>query len=342
MTKTPIQWCDFSLNPFRFRNLKTGKVGHHCTKISPGCKNCYASKLNGGPYLSGLTFIEENKAKGQFFLDLQALRTLMRRKKPAKVFWCDMTDIFLEDYPDEWIDQCFAAMALTPHLTHQVLTKRAERMSSYFASDPWPRISLEGSKLCGLSWVNVPLSNVWLGVSVENQQYADERIPHLLRTPAAVRFVSYEPALGPVDFRNIQYRDEDLECCWNVVDGIHQILNSTSVDAIVTSELDGIPKLDWIIIGGESGPSARPFNIAWARQTIKQCRVAGTACFVKQLGAHPYSEKTTHCSDPGATHDIANGGYYRVEPLSLKDRKGGDMAEWFEDLRVREMPELIA
>ena len=124
MTKTPIQWTDFSVNPFKFRNLETGKVGHHCTKISDGCKLCYASKLNGGPYLSGLTYIAENKAKGEFFLDEAVLQKVLKRKKPARIFWCDMTDMFLEDYPDDWIDRCFAVMALTPQHTHQVLTDR--------------------------------------------------------------------------------------------------------------------------------------------------------------------------------------------------------------------------
>lgn len=174
MTKTPIEWADFSVNPFRFRNLKTGKVGHHCTKISPGCKNCYSSKMQAGPYLSGLTFIEENKPKGEFFLDERTLEQVLRRRKPAKIFWCDMTDMFLDDYPDEWIDRCFAVMALTPQHTHQVLTKRADRMRHWAASK-------RGHFTCeyrpGYSVSRLmPLHNVWMGASVEDEPHARKRI----------------------------------------------------------------------------------------------------------------------------------------------------------------------
>ena len=141
-----------------------------------------------------------------------------------------------------------------------------------------------------LTW---PLPNVWLGVSVENQATADERIPLLLQTPAKKRFISYEPALSAVDF----------------------------------ARLFATLGIDQLIIGGESGPGSRPFDIQWARDTIAQCKAAGVACFVKQLGARPYAM-------------VQPDGYekpYRTEP-ELADRKGGDMAEWPEDLRVREFP----
>lgn len=332
MTKTPIEWADFTVNPFRFRNLKTGKVGHHCTKISPGCKNCYSGKMQTGPYLSGLAFIEENKPKGEFFLDERALEQVLRRKKPARIFWCDMTDMFLEDYPDEWIDRCFAVMVLTPQHTHQVLTKRAERMQYVMTK------VIQTQKF----W---PMPNVWLGVSVENQQYADERIPHLLRTPAAIRFVSHEPALGPVDFGN--YGDESLECnyCmrWRgsedeaIPDGKEDdpgFLCPKCGEACSHLPLD--ERLDWIIVGGESGPAARPFDLAWARQTISQCKAAGVACFVKQLGSDPREGSANgNCRNMDCTHPDC--GYIRHE---LNDSKGGDMAEWPADLRVREFPEV--
>ena len=169
-----------------------------------------------------------------------------------------MSDLFHESLPDAAIDRVFAVMADCPQHTFQVLTKRPERMLQYVTGKPLP--------------------NLWLGTSVENQATADVRLPLLLQVPAAVRFVSYEPALGPVGFAFA---------------------------------------VDWIIVGGESGPGARPFDIAWARQTIAHCGTTRTACFVKQLGAKPIEG---------------------CHPLALRDRKGGDWSEWPEDLRVRQFP----
>jgi protein gp37 len=133
------------------------------------------------------------------------------------------------------------------------------------------------------------LPNVWLGVSVENQQYADERIPLLLQTPAALRFISAEPLLGPLDLQPaVRYAP-----------------------------------IDWVIVGGESGPGARPFDLAWARSIVQQCQAAGVACFVKQVGAKPVFE--------GTPVGVFEGYDY-------EDPKGGDPSEWPEDLRVREFP----
>jgi protein gp37 len=302
MNKTPIQWTDFTVNPFRFRNLETGKVGHYCAKISPGCKNCYSDKMQGGPYLSGLTFIAENKPRGEFFLDEGALQQVLRRKKPCRIFWCDMTDMFLEDYPDEWIDRCFAAMALTPHITHQVLTKRAQRRRGYltagrFQSDARVRIyncaALANPSIdAKFQW---PLPNVWLGVSVEDRARKD-RIDLLRKTPALVRFLSLEPLL------------EDL------------------------GQLD-LSGIHWVIIGGESGPKARMCDVAWIRSIVEQCRAAGVPCFVKQLGTQPMSQTIDH----GVVYagSSAKPPQYR---LLLYDCKGGDISEWPADLRVREFP----
>jgi protein gp37 len=169
-----------------------------------------------------------------------------------------------------------------------------------------------------------PLKNVWLGVSVEDQRTADERIPVLLSLPAAVRWVSYEPALGPVRFERIE--SEDGEAWVNALTGWWSG-NDTPW-----------PSLDWIVVGGESGPGARPFDLAWARSTISACREAGVPVFVKQLGAHPV------VSVEGAL--VARGLYptdmgpagRRPEPWHLDDHKGGDPSEWPEDLRVREWP----
>jgi protein gp37 len=625
MNKTPIQWTDFTVNPFRFRNLKTGKVGHYCTKITPGCKNCYAGKMQEGPYLSGLTYIEENKAKGEFFLDEAVLQQVLRRKKPARIFWCvaedtkvtmadgsekpiadivageyvlgdeggrlvpslcgfagptahdcistvstvsgkmlraslghriktqrgyvrvdnltqddmldilvysgtqnirqavclqerrtealgvqadqvlsgaggmfedrtvlpirpyrrggdadvpenarrlfsphneynqhgrrvnplapeillascgavqelqasavskgsaeriwdrsisegctailgsetaamypteeihcvppksalasgsdagddgyypgctdferswskvsrieasdkretlydlstethnffangvlvhncDMTDMFLEDYPDEWIDRCLAVMALTPHLTHQVLTKRAKRLWEYSAGEESPyyyactRVEKLARQIARdmamdqpppMEW---PLPNVWLGVSVEDRQRLD-RIDQLRRTPAAVRFLSLEPLL------------EDLG---NIAPylGI-----GTFEDSLHPRPGWNIP-IDWVIVGGESGPGARPIDLAWVRSIVAQCKATNVPCFVKQLGARPFADNEPIPTWPITLEmkSVPLGGGMRDWPV-LKDRKGGDPSEWPEDIRVREMPELMS
>lgn len=319
MAKTSIEWTDFSINPFRARAIETGKVGHWCEKISAGCKNCYASRQQS-PYLTQIEYRAENRSKVELFFDEKAIEQVLRRKKPTRFFWCDMTDMFLADYPDEWIDRCFAAMALTPQHTHMVLTKRAERMREYcrrlFAGRGIDvRIykhvyQLNGRKTLeetGNVVPSSPLSNVWLGVSVEGDSQ-HQRIWNLLKTPAALRFISYEPALESLDLDK-----------W---------------DAICKTWRRGATMgtyLDWVICGGESGPGARPFNVAWARQVIQQCRESGVPCFVKQLGAKPEKRSLDFGSMEGP--EVS-------EPLKLRDRKGGDMDEWPADLRVREVPEV--
>ena len=254
-----------------------------------------------------------------------ALDIPLRARKPTTYFVNSMSDLFHKDVPDDFIAAVFGVMAACPQHTFQVLTKRAERMAEWgaWAADqgvaggcPIPMALTDELPIKGLSKRPIatawPLPNVWLGVSVETQEYADERIPHLLATPAAVRFVSYEPALGPVDFFAFlrgDIRDESLAA-----------LRSPPM-----------PGLDWIIVGGESGHGARPFDLAWARSTIAQCRAAGTAVFFKQAGSDPM-----YRPDTGLTF-IEDGGPLPV-PLVFRDRKGGDMAEWAVDLRVREWP----
>lgn len=196
-------------------------------------------------------------------------------------------------------------IAATPRLDWLVLTKRPEVAAEYFrrrkggqhwaAAEAYRNIVYgEDSDVdLGDGLADWPPRNLWLGVSAENQEYADERIPILLQIPAAVRFVSYEPALGPVDFR-----------------------------PFLASEL-----LDWVIVGGESGSKARPFDVSWARDTIRQCREAGVAVFCKQLGAEPF--------------DVIRANQQHLldrEHLGITDPKGGNIDEWEEDLRVREFP----
>lgn len=306
--KTGIQWTDATWNPI---------VG--CSIVSPGCTNCYAMKMAarvermaptcGGVARSiytGTTREVNGNAVWTGIMRMGNDATLslpLRWKRPRRIFVNSMGDLFHESVPDEWIDRVFAVMALAPWHTFQVLTKRSKRMREYVtalgAADWQARLgntlrrSLATAPGGRPSW---PLPNVHLGVSAEDQTRADERIPDLLATPAAVRFVSAEPMLGPISFR------------WAKWQGLGDR---------ITDHLDGLRRLDWIIVGGESGKGARPFDIGWAREILHQCRVAGVAAFMKQVGSNPV---------------------YGGEPLAFHNHKGGDPNEWPADLRVQESP----
>ncbi len=297
---TPIEWTDETWNPVR-----------GCSRVSEGCRNCYAERQaarfsgqrkvgddhEGGPiYADGpfSGFVSEVNGHASWTGKVELIESKLQEplgwKRPRRIFVNSMSDLFHEALPDEAIARVFHVMHQARQHTFQVLTKRAPRMNSFCGS--W---LMHSGFSPGGPW---PLPNVWLGVSVEDQRTADERIPLLLETPAAVRFVSYEPALGPVSFHAFV--------------GSHPALDR--------------PGLDWIIVGGESGPGARPFDIGWARNTIAQCKAAGVACFVKQLGAHPYIERD------------AEGAFCPDYEYRLADKKGGDWTEWPADLRLREFP----
>lgn len=323
MSVTSIEWTDRTWNPVR-----------GCSRVSEGCRHCYAERVaarfSGGRETAGVDedgpfvgregpfvgFAEmhhgEPRWTGRVELVPSKLDEPLRWRKPCRVFVNSMSDLFHESLPDEAIDQVFAVMALAPQHTFQVLTKRPKRMLDYLRSKPPGRKVLVGGKLhpgTALAPHEWPLPNVWLGVSVEDQETANERVPLLLETPAAVRFVSYEPALGPADFERWMH---DSDC---LASEVPFCICSTPREVAV----------DWIIVGGESGPGARPFDVAWARSTIAQCEAAGVACFVKQLGSYAVLDPRYDRSISGASR-------------KLSDRKGGDQSEWPEDLRVREFP----
>lgn len=340
--KEGIQWTDFTANAFKLE-LPDGKRVNACVKISEGCRNCYSETMTNHYWPrteteAGRTFPGFSLPllqRGKPWLDTELFRKLLRWKpKPPfkspdgrpKVFAFDMTDFFLDLWPDEFLDQFMAVVAIRQDVDFQILTKRAERMHRYFTTGRGPvtrqmcidRAAAEmigGDPLNGPPW---PLPNLFLGVSAEDQARADERIPILLRTPAAVRFVSYEPALGPVDMAYAVHRRRL-----------------------------GDSQPDWIIIGGESGHDARPFNIEWARNTIAQCKAARVACFVKQLGAR-ITIKNDSLSEWGRDGDCVTAydsdaptHQGQEEDFFLEDSHGGDWNEWPERLRVREWPTRI-
>lgn len=278
MGLTSIEWTDRVWNPTR-----------GCSRISEGCRNCYAERIAArfsdgreqkpvrqgefhgfairtpsGPRWTGKVELIESK-----------LTEPLHWKKPQRVFVNSMSDLFHEALPDEAIDRVFAVMALCPQITFQVLTKRPARMLQWFKGDGrsrwedhvYNRAYLMSTKCSAAVPSTWPLPNVWLGVSVEDQATADERIPLLLQTPAAIRFVSYEPALGPVDFSD--FLPGRINPHW-------------------TGHADDNPRsewgLDWIIAGGESGSGARPPHPDWFRQVRDQCIAADVAFFFKQWG----------------------------------------------------------
>jgi protein gp37 len=305
--KTLIEWTDATWNPI------TG-----CSIVSPGCTNCYAMRLAGTrmkyhPTRIGLTV--DSKAgpvwNGQVRFNEQALDQPLRWRRPRRIFVCAHGDLFAEGVPDEWIDRVFAVMALSPQHTFQVLTKRPARMRSYLADRDAVTLRLErpmeelnkarGGRF-GLSAYELPyrdgpwpLPNVWLGTSVEDQRRADERIPELLATPAAVRFISAEPLLGPIALDRIclvPQRPGSIRA------GIH--INAlagrfceSGMPYFDRWNDDGtaapgaqVSKLDWVIVGGESGPNARPMHPDWARSLRDQCAAAGVAFLFKQWGEY--------------------------------------------------------
>ncbi len=304
---THIEWTDATWNPV------TG-----CSVVSPGCTNCYAMRLAGTrlkdhPSRQGLT--RDTKSgpvwTGEVRFNEGWLDQPLRWKKPRRIFVCAHGDLFHESVPDAWIDQVFAVMALAPHHTFQVLTKRAARMRAYM-SDPrtigriynlvCDRVILEAHDVVliapGVSELTAPpgtrvyldrwpLPNVWLGVSAEDEPRADERIPELLATPAAVRWVSLEPMVGPADLTPALFifTHEDQAILDAAGDSDDLPILPFRDPATTPAAEVCTPRLDWVVLGGESGPGARPMHPDWARQVRDACAAAGVPFFFKQWGA---------------------------------------------------------
>lgn len=310
MADTAIDWTDKVWNPVR-----------GCAIVSAGCKNCYAMRQahrfsRPGAAYEGLTQLTKRgpvwTGAARFVPD--KLPEPLTWSTPARVFVNSMSDLFHGDVTDEEIAAVFGVMAGCPQHTFQILTKRPARMLEWFR---WVAADVDAPpvQVCEVEAANRidcdqlappwPLPNVWLGVSVEDQPTADARIPLLLQTPAAVRFVSAEPLLGPID---LDYYMEAGRC-------------EAAPDA----------RLHWVIAGGESGPGARPCCVSWLRNIVHDCEHAGVPVFVKQMGARPYEAADSAPLDDGAW-PVGNW-------LHFDDRKGGDPAEWTEYLRVRQFPE---
>ena len=256
--RTHIEWCHATVNAIS-----------GCTVVSPGCTNCYAMRAGGHKRprhpSNGLTMPSNagHVWTGAVRLNDEWLRRPLTWQKPRRIFWNAHRDAWHESVPVEWVDREFAVAALTPHHRHLFLTKRSALMRAYINDVATPERILEQCKALGglpTHW-QWPLPNVWLGVSVEDQQRAHERIPDLLDTPAAVRWLSAEPLLGGIGIA--EYLPNPL---WN------------DLPSWKSAEID------WIVCGGESGPGARPMHPAWPLWLRKQCEIANIPFLFKQWG----------------------------------------------------------
>lgn len=336
MSDTSIEWADKTWNCLR-----------GCSLTSDGCRNCYAMRQAhrfsgpGGPY-EGLTVLTATGPKwsGEVREVPGKLGEPMGWRKPSRIFVNSMSDVFHDDVSDGFIDRMFGVMMLCPQHIFQILTKRPERMFQYMnepgraaavmaaaareAFDQDTLVARHGKmpktaeyhweapdelahiQVKGGTW---PPPNVWLGTSVENQKTADIRVPLLVQTMAAVRWLSVEPMLGPVNLGLLGTCPKT----WGVgycllADRIH-----------------------WVVCGGESGPGARSFDVHWADNLMRECRSTRVAFFMKQVGSRPI-RSDLHVPVDGkqpSTREIR---------IRMNDRKGGDMSEWPKDLRVREYP----
>ena len=317
---TKIEWADATVNAI-----------NGCSVTSPGCTNCYAMKLAGTrmkthPTRAGLTI--ESKTgpvwNGEVRLHEPALLQPLSWSKPRRIFWNAHGDTFHEAVPDEWIDRIFAVAALTPQHTHMILTKRSKRMREYFTKvrvcdgvcdsmsivwDVAQNMAIEHGLLDRYQPTIRVLPNVWLGVSVEDQTRADERIPDLLATPAAVRFLSCEPLLGPVDLTDLTIRVRPGEepsglAGLDALTGVHWDAEDTIVGIYGNPD----PRIDWVIAGGESGPHhARPMHPDWARSLRDQCAAAGVPFHFKQWGEWRIAD-----CELGAAPKVRDRDFWRV------------------------------
>lgn len=288
---TGIEWCDSTWNPIR-----------GCSRVSEGCRNCYAETVAarfsgiGRPYHGLATFkiigqgTPEERVEARWTGEVQFIEKHLRDplswKTPARIFVNSMSDLFHPGVRDSWLAEIFDVMARAPQHTYIVLTKRPDRMLDALTAASDPAVASSFAQTYGQPW---PPPNWWFGVSVEDQATAEYRVPILLKCRAAVRFISYEPALRPVDFEK----------------------------AIGRPELAHL--LDWVIVGGESGPRARPMHSDWARSARDFCAATGVAFFFKQYGewspTGPLNAR--QCAISGATGRI-------VEPVIVDKFAFGD------------------
>lgn len=285
-----IEWTDHTFNPW---------VG--CTKISSGCDHCYAeswAKRSGRVVWGGeRRRTSEAYWKQPLKWNAEAQRDGVRRR----VFCASLADVFDNDVPDQWRADLFSMIRRTPHLDWLLLTKRVGNVWRLTQSAMWASGMHPGMH-------HTLPANVWLGITVVNQEEADRDIPKLLEVQASVRFLSCEPLLGSLDLARMTARCES-----------GTLYNFNCLRSDYGRGTPEHPAVDWVIVGGESGARARPFVLGWAKDIVRQCREAAVPVFVKQVGANPVNREGERCQH-------------------ILNRKGSVMEEWPEELRVRQFP----
>jgi protein gp37 len=301
---TKIQWAHHTWSPWR-----------GCTKVSEGCRNCYAEALSKhNPKTMGVWGPTGHRAINADWEKPLRWNEAARKAGERRRVFPSLCDVF-EDRADlvEARAQFFTLIDSTPHLDWLLLTKRPQNIKHM-----WPTMTYldeKGSKWGETRWhhrLTITRKNVWIGTSVEDQAAAEARIPDLLKVPAAVRWLSVEPLLGPVDLRPWMFSEDGFVL---------------SAEGPVHAD-DGGHALDWVVIGGESGKGARPCDIAWIRTIAAHCKDSSVPVFVKQIGARPFVGN-------GDGHAMVDRS---VPVVAKRDPKGGDPDEWPEDLRIREFP----
>lgn len=297
MADTSIEWAEKVWNP---------TVG--CEKVSQGCKNCYAERMAKRLAAMGNLDYQEvvtpsyHRWNGHVRCLPERLDEPLKWKKPKRVFVDSMSDLFHPEVPDEFIMKVWGTMYGADRHTFIILTKRPRRMCEWVS-----KLTAECDAMnqkAGETIIDSPLFNVWLGVSVEDQKTADERIPWLLQTPAAVRLVSVEPMLEAVDLRNIK----PAEYQHRQIDSLHGV--TIYENSINGAAFNDRPKLDWVICGGESGPNARPMHPDWVRSLGDQCVSANTPFFFKQWGEWAATNLDNIIENKPNRHDGKNYAHF--------------------------------
>lgn len=283
-----------------------------CNKVSPGCRNCFAARmahrLMHMPHTDYYQFVladngEEDPEKFKNLPEWNGTTHLVKSHlakpsiwtKPRAIFTVDMGDLFHESNSMEWINSIFAIMSDIDRHIYIVLTKRPERILEFIE---WKRSVL------GIKWQPTP--NIWPGVTAENQEMADKRIPILLRVPAAKRFVSIEPMLGSIDLNRIPARSWGEKYESTGYNGIH-------LSALIGGKNTNTPwHLDWVIVGGETGPNARPMHPDWVRSIQKQCEESNTPFFFKQWGEYIPSYDAGYRSEEVGPRDMSFGEVWSI------------------------------
>ncbi|WP_084312496.1 DUF5131 family protein [Desulfobulbus elongatus] len=249
--QTGISWTDHTWNPWQ-----------GCRPVSPGCANCYMYREKRRYGQDPATVMRSSR---------ETFNAPLKWMDPAKVFVCSWSDFFI-DNADQWRDEAWKIMRKTPHLTFQILTKRPENIAGRLP-DGWP------------------FPNVWIGITAENQEMANKRIPILLKIPAELRFVSIEPMVGPVDLTDIVSGEE----------GDEHHFNALFCDVDIEDDVDfGGRTVGWVIVGGETGQKARTMQPEWALAVKEQCCIFGTPFFMKQMsGKKPIPEYLLKREFPG-------------------------------------------